>query len=164
MIDTCDFNENDKIADNKDKKIKGKSKTSTNNIHNGKNFQTEKTTYYYNFQKKNKTLENSELYFYNKNIINNGELKNFVKQKIRPKTNNHLKEMSVFSSKSNRILNRKEQVLNKNNEINSANNRLYSANHSSINCIKPRIINREHSSINNKDLSKNICVMKLGLS
>lgn len=154
MIDTCNINNN-----NNNEKFEGKIHSQTSkNIFMGSvlnnNIITTESKY------ENQKTGNTEFYFYNKNLIENGELKNLMKYKKRPKTISQ-KEMSVFASKSKRFLNRKEKVLEKNNEINNAGNRLNSA-YSDFNYIKPKVINRQHSSTNdNKHLSGDLFVRKL---
>jgi hypothetical protein len=113
---------------------------------------------------KNQSAENTEMYFYSKNLNfnNNNELKNLIKYKKRSNVNNE-KNISDFATKTKRFLKMKEKILDKNYLINNFKNRLISAKFefNNFNFIKPKIISRQHSSTIRNIIHNELSIKKL---
>jgi hypothetical protein len=167
MIDTCNVVNNiyDTTKNNNNQKnIFNFKSPISETILNRKSISFSKLLSESRFKSKNESTENSEIIFYNKNLnlIENGELKKLMKNKNRPKTNvNYEKEMAVFASRSRRFSINKDFKLKKNNE-NKLNLEENMVKIKFDDCIKPKIIKRQHSSIiDNKDFSNDLFVRKL---
>lgn len=109
---------------------------------------------------KNQCSNNTEIYFYHKNMNFSPELKNYFHYKKRPQTN-YVKASPFFLSKTKRIISSKNsEILDK--KQNNNNNRPFSYSQQGFKDNNQEvIINRKHASVQYKDLSKNIQVIKV---